>query len=98
MLGCTVAQLLTRVDSYELAEWEAFERAFGPLGNEYDQETLACILDQLGILTYLTGMQYEDNPIPIPRRYPRPHDVFAPPKTTEDDTTESVYEFDRNFD
>ena len=43
-------------------------------------------------------MQYEENPVPIPKRYPRPPDVFAPKTTEEDDTTESVYEFDRNFD
>ena len=85
------------MDSHELAEWEAFERAFGPIGNEYTQETLASILDTLNILTHLTGNQYEENPIPVPKRYDRPPDVFQG-KTTEDEDVVDQAEFDSEFD
>jgi hypothetical protein len=33
-LGCTVGELLTRIDSRELTEWEAYERVAGPVGPE----------------------------------------------------------------
>lgn len=95
-MGCTVGELLARIDSYELAEWEAFERAFGPLGNEYTQETLASILDTLNLLLHLTGNQYEENPIPVPTRHKRPPEVFRD-MTTQDDEVMDRAEFDSQF-
>jgi hypothetical protein len=33
-MGCTVGELLARIDSRELTEWEAYERLAGPVGDE----------------------------------------------------------------
>jgi|SRR6476661_4951300 len=95
----TVAQLLTNVDSYELAEWQAYEHAFGPLGKTYIETTLAEIQEQLQILNVLTGSQYEENPVvEIAKQvhYVRPDEVHNPPVKEEE--PQSQYEFDReNF-
>lgn len=32
-MGCSVRELLERIDSRELTEWEAFERLEGPIGD-----------------------------------------------------------------
>lgn len=92
----TVGQMLSVVPSHELAEWEAYERAFGPLGKSYTNEVLANVSDSLAVLLRLYGEQFDDNPIPIPSKYPRPHEWFRPPVDPNDDSQEQA-EFDRNF-
>ena len=90
----TVEQMLAVVSSTELAEWEAYERAFGPIGKTYADETLATISDTLSILLRLYGEQFEDNPIPEPKKYPRPNEWYRP--VVHDDSVDQA-EFDRNF-
>lgn len=91
----TVEQMLAVVSSTELAEWEAYERAFGPIGKRYGEEALANIADTLAALLRLTGEQYEDNPVPIPKKYPRPNEWFLAP--AGDDDVQDQAEFDSNF-
>jgi hypothetical protein len=92
----TVTDLLDHIDSRELSEWDAFERAFGPLGDAYQKEALAAIHDKLEQLMYVIGMEYgEENPVPKPEQYPRPSDVF---KTKEEDLGMTVEEFNQEFD
>ena len=68
----TVSELLARIDSYELSEWVAYERAFGPLGSEWRDETLASVQEQLQMSNWLYGeAHWEDNPIEI-EPWPRP--------------------------
>lgn len=90
----TVGELLAVVPAYELTEWEAYERAFGPIGRHYSDEALATIADTLSILLRLYGEQFEDNPIPEPRKYPRPHEWYS--QVEEDDSVDQA-EFDLNF-
>lgn len=66
------------MDSLEVAEWKAFERAHGPIGREWEHETLASIQELLQNLCRLMGGQYEENPAPEPKRYPRPNAFFEP--------------------
>ena len=96
MLGCTVSELLERVDSRELTEWMAFEKAFGPLGNDYEKEALATIQDSLNALMFLTGqISYgQKNPVPEPTKFPRPHQAFLE-RGEEPVLTQA--EFDSNF-
>lgn len=89
-----VTELLSRTTSYELAEWQAFERAYGPLGREYISDALASIHEQLQILNRMTGEQFEDNPAAEPSKWPRPNDIFKPVKEDEGD---SPGDFDANF-
>ena len=95
----TVAELLSTVDSFELTEWQAYEQAFGPLGNAYSDDVLAAIHEQLQTLNYLTGSQCEENPVPMPRHWPRPPEAFIEYLHTDpDDEVVSQDEFDTMFD
>ncbi|AEV52073.1 hypothetical protein [Rhodococcus phage REQ1] len=90
----TVEQMLAVVSSTELAEWEAYERAFGPIGKSYGEQALASISDTLAILLRLYGEQFDDNPVPVPSKYPRPSEWYRP-EAVEDSVDQA--EFDRNF-
>lgn len=89
--------MLDRLSSYEIAEWQAFEKAFGPLGNDYEKETLATIVDLLNVLIYTNGkIAYGDkNPVPEPKKYPRPHEAFL--EKNEGEKSISRAEFDTLF-
>lgn len=68
------------MDSVEYSQWMAFERVYGPIGGEWEQEALAGIVEQLHTLTYLfsqanfTDKNHRRGPIPKPERYPRPNE------------------------
>lgn len=66
----TVRQLLYALDSREIAEWQAFERAYGPLGRSYGDEKLAEIHETLQLLISVHAKGYE------PQRSTRPHEVW----------------------
>jgi hypothetical protein len=42
-LGCTVKELLARIDSVELTAWEAYENVAGPIGAERDDYLFAVL-------------------------------------------------------
>lgn len=81
--------MLFKISAYELSEWEAFERANGPLGNDYIHESLANLHEAIQLNTFVIGMQYgDDNPVEKPIRYPRPDEVFKPaPEEDQGDLT-----------
>lgn len=72
----TVRELLSKLDSYEVTEWMAYERAFGPIGDMYIHATLSSIQEQLQLVAYLQGGQYSENPAPEPQRWPRPDQLL----------------------
>lgn len=78
-----------------MSEWEAFERAYGPIDGEYSADMLAQIHEQLQILTWLMGNQFEPNPAPKPRNVPRPPDIYV---EQEDEEGMTVAEFNEQFD
>ena len=88
----TVRELLTKLDSREIAEWMAYERAFGPVGNMYTHATLGSIQEQLQLVAFLQGGMFEENPAPEPQRWPRPDELLA--GQLEDEGMDRV-EFDR---
>jgi hypothetical protein len=59
-----VGELLSRMSAYELTEWEAYERATGPLGRAYEADVLATLVD-----AWLTTEKHEHH-------HPRPHEIF----------------------
>lgn len=98
-----VSELLARTSSYELTEWMAYENAFGPLGPEYRDDMLASIHEQLQALRHLMGELWteKDNPIPVPKKLPRPNDLWQQASADDEDDPDvvsSIAEFDRNFD
>lgn len=66
----TVSQLLRSLSAHEVAEWKAFERAYGPLGRDYGNEKLAEIHETLQQLISVQATNYE------PKRSTRPHEVW----------------------
>lgn len=91
--------MLERLDSRELSEWKAFERAFGPVGNEYRDEALASIQETSYFHAYVSGAQYEENPVPEPKPYLRPPEWFERHgrDRREDDDVVTQEQFDKFF-
>lgn len=100
----SVRDLLASMDSMELAEWQAFERALGPIGPEYNQGTLAAIHEQLQAIAWLVGAQFEENPVSEPRSWPRPAELFNPTEAQrvereqQDEPVDSSDELNAFFD
>lgn len=93
----TASELSDRISSYELTEWQAFERAYGPLGSGYSDDMLAAIHEKLQELLYLTGgLWSSDNTVNAPQRVPRPHEVFGPP--TDGEAVLDIHEFNTLMD
>jgi hypothetical protein len=73
------------MSSYELSQWMAFERAHGPIGDEWSNEALAQIQEQLQQLSYLlsqakfTDKTHRKGPVPRPERFPRPYESVTKP-------------------
>lgn len=65
--------MLRHVDSDELAEWMAYERAFGPLGDEWTASALIGIYEQLQIGNQIAAakvMDADDVPASVPLHPP----------------------------
>lgn len=69
----TVDEMLERIPSYELTEWEAYERAFGPLGSVYSENKLADMHELLQAI--LLSFSAEDGKGTV-KHQPRPHEVY----------------------
>lgn len=70
---------MTEIDSYELAQWRAFERVNGPLGHQYSDDMLANIHEQLQACQFILGRLSagDESPVPMPHRVLRPHEVMS---------------------
>lgn len=69
----TVDEMLERITSPELTEWEAYERAYGPLGSVYSENKLAELHELMQAL--LLSFSTEENKGTV-KRQPRPHEVW----------------------
>jgi len=84
--------MLDRISSLELAEWRAYERHAGPLGNGYGDETLAALHEQLQRANHLLGAahftdkKHRKNPVPKPEKYPRPSEVLRSVSSQDPET------------
>ena len=94
----SVKDLLNSMDSMEFSQWLAFERAFGPLGPEWDVEATSSIHEQLQQIAYLLGQAHftdkthRRGPIPKPERYPRPYEAIkSPPSLVDADIDEAEW-------
>lgn len=71
----SVRELLASHTSWELAEWEAFDRVYG-FGENRLFEVLADMHEQMQLTNHLLGAAHfadedNENPIAAPDRYPR---------------------------
>lgn len=88
-----VGEMLSRISSYEITEWMAYEKAQGPLLSEYRDDMLASIHEQLQFLCHLYGSQFEENPVDEPVKLPRPNDLYDWVKRDEvDDEPSTVFD------
>lgn len=73
-------------------EWEAYERATGPLDATYEREMIAQLIEVLQINNILTGASLtkkgKKNPAGKFRRVQRPHELYLPPDPEEDEEEE----------
>jgi hypothetical protein len=72
-----VEEVLTRTSSRELTEWIAYERLYGPVGNEWRDELQASIHELLQFANHLKGAsmtseKQRKNQVPKVKLYPRP--------------------------
>lgn len=80
----TVAEMLDRISSHELTEWQAYEMKNGPLGGGYADHMLAAVVEGLQQVAYVTGMKYKTNPVPKPKKVPRPSELAEEAKKRGD--------------
>lgn len=73
---------MERISSRELSEWMAYEREDGPIGARWQDEAIAAIHEQLQRLNHLQGAahftdrKHKKNPVPSPKHYTRPYEIF----------------------
>lgn len=70
----TVAEMLERISAYELTEWEAYERVYGPLDDVYAQNKLADLHELLQAI--LLSLSADEDGKGTVKRQPRPHEVY----------------------
>ncbi|MFE0101151.1 hypothetical protein [Streptomyces sp. NPDC059009] len=86
----TVRELLERIDSRELAEWQAYEQLTGPLDDAYLAEALASLHEQMQTqnrmigAAHFTDKKHKKNPAPEPKHFPRPHELCAEDSSDEE--------------
>lgn len=72
MGGMTCDEMLSRISSHELSEWEAYERAHGPLGDAYAHYKLAELHELLQAILLSLSSDGEGRV----QRVQRPNEVF----------------------
>lgn len=76
----TVDDLLTRMSSRELTEWQAYERHAGPIGPAWFGEVIAAIHEQLQMSNYMFSKAKFKQPGKKPEQYPRPEEAYRGPR------------------
>jgi hypothetical protein len=60
----------------------SYEREEGPVGTQWQDETMAALHEQIQRLNHLQGAahftdrKHKKNPVPSPKKYPRPYEIF----------------------
>lgn len=67
----------------------AYEREDGPIGPRWNDEATAAVHEQLQRLNHLQGAahftdkKHKKNPVPSPKKYPRPYEMFRRDNETD---------------
>lgn len=85
--------MLRHVDSDEIGEWIAYERAFGPLDSKWQDGALIAIYEQLQLANRISAarvMDVDDIPDPVSLHpptefYRKPEDVGLPDEDEDSD-------------
>lgn len=81
--------MLSCVDSHEIAEWMAYERAFGPIGTDYNDRALAAIHAQITQLCIMYAQVNSEDDIDADAfpSIPMPEEYYGkkPDETEEED-------------
>jgi hypothetical protein len=95
----TVQEMLTKVSSYELSQWMAFEKINGPLGAQYSDDMLASIHEQLQAIQFILGRMSagKESPVPPPHRLRRPHEVMRTPPEPDTSADEAAEAAQRTY-
>lgn len=78
--------MLASVNSHEIAEWKAYERAFGPIDNHWVNVALQAIHHELRVGNRMfQGAQWGDEKGPIKEwvELPRPDQILKTPEQLE---------------
>lgn len=91
-----VDRMMASMTAREYKEWEAYERATGPLDSMYERELLAEIHELIQVNNLLTGASLtkrgKKNPAGKFRKAIRADSLFLPPEDEEPDEDEEEYE------
>lgn len=92
--------MMASMTAREYKEWEAYERAVGPLDSQYDREMLAELHELLQVNNILTGASLtkkgRKNPAGKFQKVRRPHQLFDP--HFDDEEAEEPDEYDDLYD
>jgi len=95
-----VDRMMASMTAREYKEWEAYERAFGPLDREYDREMLAQLHELIQINNILTGASLtkkgKKNPAGKFRKAQRAHEIYFP--SDEEEEADEGDEYDDEYD
>lgn len=78
--------MLASLTSRELSEWSAYERAYGPIDNDWRDETLAQIHELMQDVRHLTARRVSTNGVStetVPKRRVRPAELWEEYKRRE---------------
>lgn len=92
--------MMASMSAREYKEWEAYERATGPIDSMYDREILAQIHEVIQVNNQLTGASItkkgKKNPAGKFRKVRRPDEIFLPEGWEEEEPDEDDDEFEDN--
>lgn len=90
--------MMASMTALEYKEWEAYERATGPLDATYEREMIAQLIEVLQINNLLTGASLtkkgKKNPAGKFRRVPRANELYLPPDSEEEEEEEDDDDFE----
>lgn len=88
--GCTARELLARIDSRELAEWQAFETVYGPIDDAWRDVALADIEFQLQLANaYFIQANSKNDDVPMPERRRLPWELIERREVEREDGEEN---------
>lgn len=96
-----VDRMMASMTALEYKEWEAYERATGPLDSTFEREMLCELHELIQLNNILTGASLtkkgKKNPAGKFRKVLRPEQLYSPPDDDEDDEDDDEDEYEEEF-
>lgn len=94
--------MMASMTAREYKEWEAYERALGPLDSTYEREMIAELHELLQVNNLLTGASLtkkgKKNPAGKFRKATRAHQLYLPEDSEEEQSSDEHDEFDDYYE